>query len=80
MSSTYDRLVGLLAKGFGVEPGEVAADDTFEGLELDSLALVELTLAVQEEFGVTLTDDDLQAKNTLADAAEVLDAKLVALR
>ncbi|QDQ09658.1 acyl carrier protein [Streptomyces spectabilis] len=80
MSSTYDRLVGLLAKGFGIEPGETAPDNTFDELELDSLALVELTLAVQEEFGLTLTDDDLQAKNTLADAADVLDAKLVTLR
>ncbi|MFH8560012.1 acyl carrier protein [Streptomyces sp. NPDC017988] len=80
MSSTYDRLVGLLAKGFGVEEGEVAPEDTFEELELDSLALVELTLAAQEEFGISLTDDDLHAKNTLSEAAHVLDAKQVAVR
>jgi acyl carrier protein len=80
MSSTYDRLVGLLAKGFGIEAGEVVPENTFEELELDSLALVELTLAAQEEFGITLTDDDLHAKNTLAEAAGVLDAKQVAVR
>ncbi|MFD4628982.1 acyl carrier protein [Streptomyces sp. NPDC058284] len=77
MSSTYDRLVGLLAKGFGIEADEVVPENTFEDLELDSLALVELTLAVQEEFGISLTDDDLQAKSSLAEAAGVLDVKRV---
>ncbi|GAA2979973.1 acyl carrier protein [Streptomyces fulvorobeus] len=77
MSSTYDRLVGLLAKSFGIEPDEVAPEDTFESLELDSLALVELTLVAQEEFGISLTDDDLHAKSSLTEAAGVLDAKQV---
>ncbi|MEV8314373.1 phosphopantetheine-binding protein [Streptomyces sp. NPDC059900] len=80
MSSTYDRLVGLLTKGFGVEADEVAPENTFEDLELDSLALVELTLAAQEEFGITLTDDDLHAKNTMAEAAGVLEAKQVTVK
>ncbi|MER6159598.1 phosphopantetheine-binding protein [Streptomyces sp. NPDC001868] len=80
MSSTYDRLVGLLAKGFGIDADEVSPGNTFEELELDSLALVELTLAAQEEFGITLTDDDLHARSSLTEAADVLDAKQVTVR
>ncbi|MFH8367586.1 acyl carrier protein [Streptomyces sp. NPDC018031] len=79
MSSTYDRLVTLLGDGFGIEPGEVTPETTFEELDLDSLALVELTLTAQDEFGIQLADDDLQASNTLAKTAEVLDSKTVAL-
>ncbi|MFG3257411.1 acyl carrier protein [Streptomyces sp. NPDC048172] len=77
MSSTYDRLVNLLSQGFGVEAHEVGPEDTFTDMELDSLALVELTLATQEEFGISLSDDDLNPHHTMAEAAEVVDTKLV---
>lgn len=79
MNSTYDRLVTLLTNGFGIEPGEVSPETTFEELDLDSLALVELTLSAQDEFGIQLADDDLHAANTLAQTVEVLESKLVTL-
>ncbi|KUJ69432.1 hypothetical protein ACZ90_11080 [Streptomyces albus subsp. albus] len=79
MSSTYDRLVSLLANGFGIEPGEVTPETTFTELDLDSLALVELTLSAQDEFGIQLDDDELQGAYTLGQTAGVLDAKRVAL-
>ncbi|MEV6752689.1 phosphopantetheine-binding protein [Streptomyces sp. NPDC051214] len=79
-TTTYDRFVGLLTKGFGVEADEVSPESTFADLELDSLALVELTLAAQEEFDITLTDDELHASSTMRDAAGILDAKLVTVR
>ncbi|QKW05286.1 acyl carrier protein [Streptomyces sp. NA04227] len=79
MSSTYDRLVTLLAEGFGIEPEEVQPETTFADLDLDSLALVELTLAAQEEFGISLGDEDLHATNSMAQTVDVLESKTVAL-
>ena len=76
MSDVYERFVGLLA-GFGIEAGEVEPDNTFTQLELDSLALVELTLAVQEEFGVPIGDDELGAETTMTQVAKVIEEKLV---
>jgi acyl carrier protein len=78
MSDVYERLVRLLVANFGFETDEVAPGDTFSNLELDSLALVELALTVQEEFGVDLADDDLGSENTLEQAAEVIASRLVA--
>ncbi|MGW6568393.1 acyl carrier protein [Streptomyces sp. NPDC054975] len=78
MSDTYPRLVQLLVKNFGFETDEVTPEDTFSKLELDSLALVELTLTVQQEFGVKLSDDDLGSEDTLGQAVEVIERKLVA--
>lgn len=77
MSDTYDRLVKLLVDNFGYEAGEVTAEQTFSDLELDSLALVELTLAVQQEFGIKLSDDDLSSDDTLAQAVKVVQSKPV---
>jgi acyl carrier protein len=77
MSDTYERLVQLLVDNFGFEAGEVAPEDTFSKLELDSLALVELSLIAQQEFGIELTDDDLESEGTLEQAVKVIESKLV---
>ena len=76
MSDVYERFVGLL-KGFGAEAEEVSESTTFMDLEFDSLALVELTLAVQQEFGVPVGDEELTPEDSMAQAAKVIEAKLV---
>ena len=78
MSNVYDRLIKLLATGFGLEGHEMRPDDTFSGLEMDSLALVELSVSAEEEFGVPLTEEELGANSTLAEAAGVIEEKLKA--
>ncbi|MFF8537812.1 acyl carrier protein [Streptomyces sp. SAS_267] len=76
MSDTSDRLVALLVRVCGLEADEIAPDVTFRKLEVDSLALVELGLAAQQEFGVPVKDDDLELDATVADATAMLDKKL----
>ncbi|GAA3486009.1 MULTISPECIES: acyl carrier protein [Streptomyces] len=75
MSNVYDRLTKLLAEGFGLEPHELSPSDTFSHLEMDSLAMVELTVAAEEEFGVKLSEKEVGPDSTLADAARVLEQK-----
>ncbi|WP_424217653.1 acyl carrier protein (plasmid) [Streptomyces sp. BI20] len=77
MSDTFPRLVQLLVANFGFETDEVAPSDTFGTLELDSLALVELTLTVQQEFGIGLSDDEFDADSTLEQVTKVIESKLV---
>ncbi|MGP9022901.1 acyl carrier protein [Streptomyces sp. BR1] len=76
MSDVYERFVGLLS-GFGIQADEVRPDTTFTQLEFDSLALVEITLAAQQEFDVAIDDDELTAEDTMAQVANVIEAKLV---
>ncbi|MCX5001117.1 acyl carrier protein [Streptomyces sp. NBC_00638] len=79
MSDTYDRLVALLAEGFGLEAGEIDPELTFSELEMDSLALVELGLAAQQEFGVPLADEDIQSGDSISQAAKTIEAKMASL-
>jgi acyl carrier protein len=75
MTDAYDRLTQLLAHGFGLEAGELKPQDTFGHLEMDSLALVELTVAAEEEFGILLTEKEVGPHSTLAQAARVIEEK-----
>ncbi|NJP66799.1 acyl carrier protein [Streptomyces spiramenti] len=80
MSDTYQRLVALLAGSFGLDADDIAPDSTLGALELDSLALVELSVASQEEFGVELDDSEIDLDSTVAQAAGVISGKLTAHR
>ena len=76
MSDTYDRLVTLLVRVVGLEADEISPDVTFRQLEVDSLALVELGLAAQQEFGTEIQDDDLELDATVTAVAEMVERKL----
>ncbi len=67
--SAYQTISDCLIKEFAVAPELVTPQATLAGLQLDSLALVELSLMVEERLGVTVTD--IQGDATLAGLAEL---------
>jgi acyl carrier protein len=76
MEDTYKRLVELLTSTFGLDPGSITPASTLSALELDSLALVELSVAAQEEFDVPIEDSELGLESTVGQAAEIISGKL----
>lgn len=78
--SVYDTLAQLISSSFGVPVEEVRPDVTFSELEFDSLALVELGLAAQQEFGVAITDEELSSGDTVSRAVDIIESKVMAQR
>lgn len=74
-SPHYETVERILVDTFGVPDDQVGPDATFESLELDSLDLVEMTLAVEEETGVTIEDEELEGVRTVGDAVKLIDEK-----
>ncbi len=70
-SDPYSVITTTLVDTLGIPTDLVHPDATFTDLGLDSLALVELALLVEEQTGARLTDE-LGADSTLANAAEHL--------
>jgi acyl carrier protein len=60
----------LLISDFGVPAEEIDPAATFEALGLDSLDIVELTLALEDRTGVKLGDEDLEQVRTVQDAID----------
>jgi acyl carrier protein len=76
VASTFDRIKGIIVEQLGVEESKVLMDARFrEDLEADSLDLVELIMAFEEEFGGSISDEDAQKITTVAQAVEYLDSK-----
>ena len=73
----FEKIAGLLSEQFGVDADSITMDTSFEDLGADSLDIVELTMAVEEEFGLeNMDEDDLSGVATVADLVRYLKSKL----
>ena len=72
---TISKIVlSLLAVEIGVEDERVTEKaDLFQDLGADSLDLVEITMAVEEEFGVDISDEDAEGWKTPGDIIRYLE-------
>ncbi len=60
-----------------VEPDQVTMEASFaDDLDADSLDLVELIMALEEEFGVTVEEEELEDITTIGGAYELITGKL----
>jgi acyl carrier protein len=75
MSAVFDKVSALLVDKFGVPADDISPDATFEDLDLDSLDLVEFSLACEEELGVRIEDEEAESLDTLGDAVQLLESK-----
>ncbi|WP_030672637.1 acyl carrier protein [Streptomyces cellulosae] len=75
MSSMHERFAAILVEKFGLGADEISPTSTLEDLEMDSLALVELVVSVQKEFGVVIDDSELPGDATVADVIALIGAR-----
>jgi acyl carrier protein len=76
-SAIYRRLRTLVAESLGVDEDEVVPEASFEeDLNVDHQELVDLMLAIEEEFDVRIPDDEMAAISTIGDAVDYLEDKL----
>jgi acyl carrier protein len=75
MSDTAERVQKIVVEHLGVEADKVTQDANFiDDLGADSLDIVELVMAFEEEFGVEIPDDDAAEKiATVGDATKYID-------
>jgi acyl carrier protein len=78
MSDTQERVSKIIVNLLGVDEGKVVPEARFrEDLEADSLDLVELIMAFEEEFGGEISDEDAQKISTVGEAVTYIDTRMV---
>jgi acyl carrier protein len=74
-----ERVAEIIVEQLGVSSGEVSPEASFiDDLGADSLDIVELIMAMEEEFDVEIPDDDAEKMQTIGDAINYLKSKLEA--
>ena len=76
-SEVQQRMTQLLVGELGLDESKINDDATFEeDLEVDSLGVVELLMALEDEFGVKIPDEEAEDIHTVGQAIDVVMAKL----
>ncbi len=71
------QVTEVICEQLDVEPGDVSLEKTFmDDLGADSLAIVELVLALEEKFDVKIPDDEVDKIQTVGDAVNYIKARL----
>lgn len=71
-----DKVKTIIAEQLGVKPEEVTPTSSFiDDLGADSLDTVELVMALEEEFGIEIPDDDAEKMTTVGDAIKYIEEK-----
>ena len=71
-----DKVRSIIAEQLGVKPEEVTPTASFiDDLGADSLDTVELVMALEEEFGIEIPDEDAEKMTTVGDAVKYIEEK-----
>ena len=74
-----DRVSELIVEQLGVTKEEIVPEASFiDDLGADSLDIVELVMAMEEEFGIEISEDDSEKLQTFGDVVAYLREKLEA--
>ncbi len=76
-SEIESRLSSLLVSELGLDEDKITTEARFEeDLEVDSLGVVELLMALEDEFGVQIPDEEAENIGTVGQAVDVVMEKL----
>jgi len=76
MSTIETRLTDIIVDILGVDEADVKPEASFrEDLDADSLDLVELIMAFEEEFGAEISDEDAKSIQTVGEAIAFINAR-----
>lgn len=72
-----ERVKDVIVAQLGVEPAEVKPESSFvDDLGADSLDTVELVMALEEEFGIEIPDEEAEKIKTVGEAIDHIKSKL----
>ena len=75
----FEKVKEIIVEVLAVEPDTITMEASFrEDLGADSLDLVELVMAFEEEFGGTISDEEAQQIKTVGDAVRYIQEKMIA--
>ncbi len=69
-----EKVIKILSDQLGIDEAQIAKDtDIMETLGADSLDIVEMIMTIEEEFGVTISDEVVSGFKTVGDVVTYLE-------
>lgn len=75
-SPVEEKVIDIVSEQLSVSKDEITRESSFiDDLHADSLDLVELGMKFEEEFGVSIPDEDYEGLRTVGDAIDYIEAR-----
>ncbi|MEU6732676.1 phosphopantetheine-binding protein [Streptomyces physcomitrii] len=78
MTTAYEQLTAIVVRLHDAPADRISPEATFSDLDVDSLTMVEISMRVERELGVTIEDEELLPELSLGAAAELISARRTA--
>jgi acyl carrier protein len=74
----FEKLVALIAEQFNVDEDSITMETSFvDDLNADSVDLMDLSVALEEEFGIEeMADEDVSSITTVGDVVRFLQSRI----
>ncbi|NLI91397.1 MAG: acyl carrier protein [Peptococcaceae bacterium] len=66
----YEKVKAIVIDQLGVDEEEITPTTSFQALNADSLDIVELVMALEEEFNLDIADEEVENIQTIADVVK----------
>ena len=79
--TTLQSMKVILTENFGLEPESLSRDANLEALDIDSLSMIEILFAVEDEFKVTIPSEPAAWRDqiqTMGDLVDYVDRLVIA--
>ena len=75
-AETLNKVRGIISEQLGADLDAVAADSKFVDLGADSLDTVEIMMALEEQFEITLDEEGAEKIGTVQEAADMIQTQI----
>ena len=73
----FEKVKNIIAEQLDVDAGDITIETSMmKDLEADSLDAVELVMALEDEFGISIPDEDAEAFKNIGDIVKYLEEKI----
>lgn len=72
----FDKVKEIISEQLDIDIDNIIMDSTFEEMDADSLDLVELVMALEEEFDIEITDEEIEGIKTVGDVVNHISSKI----
>ncbi len=71
----FEKVKSMIAEQLDLEAGKITRETTFEDIDADSLDVVELVMALEEEFDLDIADEEVENIKKVGDIVDYIEER-----
>lgn len=71
----FEKIKSMIAEQLDLEEDKITRETTFEDIDADSLDVVELVMALEEEFGLDIADEEVENIKKVGDIVDYIEER-----